>query len=65
VAVGADVHDDLAPRRTGRESVSARHTADDRRREPGMDMLQRDSSFVFAVAQNQQTEVRWQHPRMK
>jgi pterin-4a-carbinolamine dehydratase len=30
-----------------------------------MDMLQRDSSFVFAVAQNQQTEVRRHHPRIK
>ena len=29
-----------------------------------MDMLQRDSSFMFAVAQNQQTQVRRQHPRM-
>jgi hypothetical protein len=30
-----------------------------------MDMLQRDSSFVFAVARNQQTEVRRQHPHTK
>jgi hypothetical protein len=30
-----------------------------------MDMLQRDSSFVFAVAQNQQTEVRRQDPHVK
>ena len=65
VAVGADVDNDLAPRRTRRESVPTRCAADGRRREPGMDMLQRDSSFVFAVAQNQQTEVRRQHPHIK